>query len=430
MNIQSAYSSHGHPRPTRGSLPRARSARPRLIPAVGAIAAFLVLGGSGPATAAAASPAASVPAAVCDTASEGIVAGPPAASASVPVPSQRTVAPSTSPEGPAVSPETAHLGGRWRRLARSPFGAEYAISAWTGERVLVVDPRSRRTAAWDPARDRWRELERAPHRFDSFSSPAVWTGRELIVLGGSDDTMRPVAFDPGTDRWREAAPAPIGAAEGAVWTGDRMVAVTHEGAAAAYVPDADCWMALPRVPGDGGVESAHWTGTHVLVETVSAEATPDGGRQLVVAVLDPLTWTWSAGSPSPTPIAHGVSGSWVDGRLVFLNWWPDPGVEGDSVAWDPSTDSWRPVSLRCRATTRDTTAADSLLIAGDAELAFDPVSGTCYRLPRPPVGPFGRAARVWTGSELVLWSGTRTEDGPTVRIGLAYRPPDLEGASD
>jgi hypothetical protein len=287
----------------------------------------------------------------------------------------------------------------------------------------VVDGRSRRTAAWDPARDRWREFQRAPHRFDLFSSPAVWTGRELIVLGGSDATMRPMALDPVADRWREVAPAPIGAAEGAVWTGDRVVAVTHAGAAAAYAPDADCWTPLPRVPGDGGVETAHWTGTHVLVETLAAERFPDGGRQLVVAVLDTLTWTWSTGSPSPTPIAHGVSGAWVDGRLVFLDWWPDQGVEGDSAAWDPATDSWQPVSLPCRAPARDTIVAGALLISGRAKLAFDPVSGTCYVLPPPPAGPFGRAAEIWTGSELVLWSGTRTEDGPTVRIGLAYRPP-------
>ena len=67
-------------------------------------------------------------------------------------------------EGSAVSSPSADelSAGRWQRTARAPFGTDVDLSAWTGDRMIVTDWSTGRTASYDPRQDRWRSRATAP----------------------------------------------------------------------------------------------------------------------------------------------------------------------------------------------------------------------------------------------------------------------------
>ena len=89
----------------------------------------------------------------------------------------------------------------------------------------------------------------------------MWTGTEMLVWGGSDcigcssgAVGVGAAYDPATDRWRKLTASPLRATESpaAVWTGTEMIVLGGSApgvpAAAAYEPSADTWTSLPVPP--------------------------------------------------------------------------------------------------------------------------------------------------------------------------------------
>lgn len=94
-----------------------------------------------------------------------------------------------SADGVAFNPST----GRWRRLPTMAFTRSWFAAVWTGHQVLVwggvtgasgdetVPPHG---VAYNPAANRWSALPQAPLRGRAWPM-AVWTGREMIVWGGT-----------------------------------------------------------------------------------------------------------------------------------------------------------------------------------------------------------------------------------------------------
>jgi hypothetical protein len=122
-------------------------------------------------------------------------------------------------------------------------------------------------AAYDPAQDSWRELAKAPLDPRGWHS-AVWTGDEMIVWGGvrapcdaypcEDLAADAGAYDPATDSWREIDIGPLSGRvdHTAVWSGREMIVWggSSPGGApgyrdgAAYDPQSGEWMTLPDPP--------------------------------------------------------------------------------------------------------------------------------------------------------------------------------------
>jgi len=79
---------------------------------------------------------------------------------------------------------------------------DVAQSVWTGRALISFNSQGSEgnvalgsAAVWDPAADRWTSLPRAP-ALAELGSPAVWTGKELLVWGQpADPTNAPVAKD-------------------------------------------------------------------------------------------------------------------------------------------------------------------------------------------------------------------------------------------
>lgn len=169
-----------------------------------------------------------------------------------------------------VSPTGYHGAGaafdpradEWRAIAEPPIEGRWGHSAvWTGTQMIVWgggpgdDPHSD-GAAYDPVTDSWRKLPPAPIPGRDIHS-VVWTGHEMIVWGGwSGSNVTPAdgaAYDPIANSWRELPAAPIAPPPletAAVWTGREMVVVGDGGQVAIYSPAEDDWDDVPPHPGE------------------------------------------------------------------------------------------------------------------------------------------------------------------------------------
>ena len=306
------------------------------------------------------------------------------------------------------------IKGTWLPMARSPFGSQYAAAAWTGDALIVVDPKTARTASYDPVEDSWAELDAAPAPF-SPSDASTWTGTELLVfpdrLAGD-----PMALDPTTGTWRTLSPMPSDIyfdPEFAVWTGDEVVlAGGSPPQAAIYDSDADAWASLSR-PDGRWVIGLTWTGSQVLAETQG----PTDDEPIIVWRLDRAAGEWTQAAPGPVSPAVGP-GLWVDGVLAYLR--TDDEIAGpeSDAAYDPASDAWRPLRPACGVYTIEAVAAGSIIVLGTGRAAMGVATGDCGRLEQPTSGIYGGGARVWTGDEVLFWSGIASLDGPPRRTGV------------
>jgi N-acetylneuraminic acid mutarotase len=194
-------------------------------------------------------------------------------------------------DGAAYNPTT----NTWRKLRTSPLApSQSPIGTWTGHELIVFvgdfNPDGKpwpahfaRAAAYNPVTDTWRRIARIPSARGG--AAVVWDGHEALVVGGADvrQTGKPVplanvgyAYNPTTNRWRRLPPMESGRTQSAaVWTGktlllwggsqtvDRPVVPPH---GLAYDPTANRWSPLPQAPLLGRLDpTAVWTGRQLIV---------------------------------------------------------------------------------------------------------------------------------------------------------------------
>jgi len=323
--------------------------------------------------------------------------------------------------------------GRVRSLPSHPVVDRFATAAiaWTGRELLVWGGMGRDRlvhadgAAFDPATGRWRPLPSAPQaqQFDRRNGHAVWTGRELLVWGGTapedgaraEGPMRPgdgLAYDPARDAWRRlpAPPRPLPPSAGlALWTGRKLLVVDAEAdrevaegglAGAAYDPVADRWRMLPASPRLGGGQllgrTVLWAGTRLLVWTFwtrpggPAPISPDSDGVALWA-YDPAADRWTT-LPAPSgPVQSSLVRSTLawNGREVLAvqnttEIPPDP--PRFAGRYDPEGDRWAAIAAPPRRVPFGDDAAlvwtGAALLAGGDD-AYDPAADRWWRLPAP-----------------------------------------------
>jgi hypothetical protein len=255
----------------------------------------------------------------------------------------------------------------------------------------------------------WRAMSTAPlaGRID----PAVvWTGEELLVLGGTRDDVA----EPGQ-------PAEALTSDG------RALAVTRFVDGAAYDPATDEWRTIAPAPAAGLSNSAAWTGTRLLVRGVT---TLPGDRPPEAAVLayDPASDAWTV-FPAPSGIADtlDVTMTWTGDELVF---WGHPHRRyGDpplAVALDPATGAWRDLPAGPLPAGMGPAAAwdgDQVVVVSGSSFVhtstlpstpvagLDPATGAWRRLPDAPTEvPLVQAQLLATGHQLLLAGGGVSQD--------------------
>jgi hypothetical protein len=211
----------------------------------------------------------------------------------------------------------------------------------------------------------WESIASAPLSARD-GSASVWTGEEMIVVGGnvrppcppsadcdgpSPDQLRAdgAAYDPETDTWRSiaAAPVPFTYAQ-AVWTGREMVVLEisavpngKPGHTLAYDPEADAWRELDPPP-DAYLIGGVWDGRE-LFYWQSEQRAGDGDWS-----LDPSTGEWTRLPDDPFEPTYDRAYVWTGDRFVFLGidksrtYASGDGGEVFQVAeYDPATRTWR-----------------------------------------------------------------------------------------
>ena len=160
--------------------------------------------------------------------------------------------------------------GTWRAIAPAPVDGRSGHSAvWTGTEMIVWGGRDglplATGAAYAPDSDSWRELPPAPIAGRDLHA-ATWTGEEMIVWGGWMEEAAVsdgAAYNPVSNTWRELPRAPIESAildSSAVWTGREVVVVGADSKVAAYSPKENEWATLPG-PLTGAVDMPTVLGT-------------------------------------------------------------------------------------------------------------------------------------------------------------------------
>jgi hypothetical protein len=190
---------------------------------------------------------------------------------------------------------------------------------------------------------------------------------------------------------------------------------------AMYDLAADHWSVLPEPPG-GRVDSLYWTGSEVL-------AIMSGGEHagVRVAALDPGSRTWSEAVTVPLD-ARSPGTVWIDARPVFPDGAAPPGTAADAQAID---------DFDCLAWAQPALWTGDLLVGRYADAALDPETGECYALPDIEVwdaftedGDRSWFTSVWTGDEILTWSGANEDTSPPKTAGLAFRIEAADASRD
>jgi hypothetical protein len=215
---------------------------------------------------------------------------------------------------------------------------------------------------------------------------SVWTGSEVIVVGGNDGHLsfaenglnEAGAYDPSTDAWR-VLEMPIDlAVVDAVWTGTEVVMYGVERylgrlVGVSYDPATGDWRQLPTAPVHPAVPDIDRVGDHILAWSYDPEE--DG-----IAALDTVALEWRELPPLPGDPREGVPTSAALGPNEFL-------MQSETIMaiYSDGTKEWRTI---------DTPAAD--------------------------IGPFTvpfTVQPVWTGSE-VLFFFAGLPGGPNAPDGI------------
>ena len=170
-------------------------------------------------------------------------------------------------------------------VENAPEGRVEPAFVWTGRELIVwggllQDGKhsSGTGGRYDPERKIWKPLSTVGAPVSSRGSQAVWTGREMIVWGGSHldgETLTNIGlntggrYHPDTDSWQPVSvkDAPEGRMYyGAAWTGSEMVV----------------WSGGDQVSGNFSTGGRYNSATNTWCATANAGAPP--GRGLVTAV--------------------------------------------------------------------------------------------------------------------------------------------------
>lgn len=284
--------------------------------------------------------------------------------------------------------------GIWRRLPDlDSANAFYGFGAvWTGTEMLVWGQGTQ--AAFDPQTSRWRQLPAPPQ--DGFGL-VVWTGREMIGWGGGccgDAWADGAAYDPAANRWRKLAASPLAGRQrpSGAWTGRELIVFGGSDAdghplrgAAAYDPVTDRWRRIAALPAPRLGATAVWDGREVLA--VGGTGAPRGGRSPALAAVglayDPTTNRWRRLPPMESG-REGAAAVWTGTQLL---------VWGGRTARAGS-----PLPVRCGD-------VPTPCVTASHGLAYDPEANRWAPLPTAPLRGRLNPTAVWTGQAMIVWGG-------------------------
>ena len=344
---------------------------------------------------------------------------------------------------PALPPAVA---GTWEVLPRAELSARAdPVAVWTGREVFLWGGRAgERTfsdgSLYDPSNRSWSPIHVGPPQRWQEGVVGLWTGQDVVLLGGERAGVRPVAqaYSPDRGAWRPLSPPPRGPWlwRTAVWTGTHAVVLgtgDSGGAVLRYDPAQDHWerggsistMSLSRS------SRAAWAGGQMVVS-----GTVPGSTRLVLQAFDPLGTAWRRGRGAPVAAEWraDVTADPETGGVLLAGPAPADRRRFLAARWLP-TGGWQvlpevPAGLRGRLRPRVFATRGGPLLWPDEAVPPSLYDGAGWRpLPRAPMDKRSGEAVVWTHQGLFVWGGQDGgPDGEPYDSGALYRPAPLAGA--
>lgn len=319
---------------------------------------------------------------------------------------------------PAPPPATG-TAGQWKVVDSGPLATRGEPKAvWTGREVIVVggliiDQYQALSdgAAFDPASGAWRRIANRP--VPGRVLHATWTGTEVFTLGSNRIDLDPItnayAYNPSTDTWRQVPlPPSTTSPHAVVWTGTRVL-IWQPGEpapGALYDPATDRWTPIPAntVPGAVSAGAAMWTGAELAVE---GAVTPEHGgpAEQRLFLFDPANLTWRVSSRPPTELSTWpfLFGGATAGQVAIVG--PSaagPSGSGTTLIYDLAGDRWRSLPAPFSNAQAIAQPLDSGVLAfGTGPLRLLDVKAATWSDSGPPPGPL-------VGDGILVSTGTRT----------------------
>lgn len=170
---------------------------------------------------------------------------------------------------------------------------------------------------------------------------------------------------------------------------------------------SEFWTSLDTLIGGEVNPGVFWTGSEVLVLR-----TTNGGGGVVGERWNPATNEVLPIAASGLTWRYGPAMVWTGEEVLVVGGSSGPALNEIGAAYDPSTDSWRPI-----ADPSDAVDGWENLLSGpgvwtglemivwSAGLAYDPNTDSWREIATAPLPDRFQPLTVWTGKELIVWGG-------------------------
>ncbi len=234
--------------------------------------------------------------------------------------------------------------------ARTPKRTTNTIRTLTGRYTLPTDIGNQGAGGrYNPNIDSW--VPTTVVLSGRSGHTAVWTGSEMILWGGvSFDGSNyqyfntGARYNPSTDNWTMTSTTDAPSARDrhtAVWTGSEMIVWggTNDSTGGRYNPATDMWTATSatNAPSARASHRAVWTGSEMIVWGGGTYPIyyDTGGR------YNPATDTWTATSLTNVPAARtGHTAVWTGSEMIVWGGYGASGYPNTGGRYDPAANTW------------------------------------------------------------------------------------------
>ena len=345
-------------------------------------------------------------------------------------------------------------------ITNVPTGRYLHTAVWTDSEMIVwggyrddLHTYFNTGGRYNPSTDSWTSTSIANVPDGRNDHTAVWSGSEMVVWGGLNDTgalNTGGRYSPGTDTWTPTSitNVPTGRYEHtAVWTGSEMIiwgglfyngVFNNLNTGGTYNPAMDSWTAtsINNAPTGREIHTAVWTGSEMIVwggayfNGFNFTDLNTGGR------YNPSTDSWTATNTGSVPSARYLHKAvWSGSEMIVWGGWNGSFLLNSGGRYNPGTDSWTATSTTNAPSARDGhtavwTGSEMIIWGGhDILIGFANTGGrynpgadswTATSTANAPIGRDGHTA-VWTGIEMIVWGGENGNSG-YLNTGGRYNP--------
>jgi len=343
----------------------------------------------------------------------------------------------------------------------APSARENHTAVWSGIEMIVwggdaagFPSRTNTGGKYNPATNSWTSTSTTNAPDGRSLHTAVWTGNEMIVWGGIDDSFEDLnsggRYNPGTDSWTATTMTNAPAAREshtAVWTGTVMIVwggfdnfdFVDFDTGGRYNPNTNTWTATStnNVPEARQYHTAVWTGSEMIVwgglDDQSFDELNTGGR------YNPNTDSWTATSTPAPDARQNHTAVWTGSKMIIWGGSSFNEPLNTGGRYDPATNSWMDTNISNAPEARELhtavwTDSEMIVWGGNGDFPFsadlnsggryDPATNSwtptnTYNVPVPR--SFHTA--VWSGSEMIVWGGNGQDIfSSTLNTGGRYEP--------